>query len=62
MAAKTDKTEKAKKKTYVSGNVRYIEAVGRRKRAVARVRIVEDKTKRVFIINEKDVNTYFPTD
>jgi small subunit ribosomal protein S9 len=39
---------------------RYIEAVGRRKTAVARVRITPS-TKSSFIVNEKDVKEYFPT-
>jgi small subunit ribosomal protein S9 len=39
---------------------RYIEAVGRRKTAVARVRITPS-TKASFIINDKDVKDYFPT-
>jgi small subunit ribosomal protein S9 len=39
---------------------RYIEAVGRRKTAVARVRITPS-TKASFLINEKDVKDYFPT-
>lgn len=40
--------------------MKYIEGIGRRKRAVARVRITPDK-KGTFVINEtKDVATYFP--
>ncbi len=39
---------------------RYIEAVGRRKTAIARVRITEG-SKASFTINEKEVNDYFPT-
>lgn len=39
---------------------KYIEAIGRRKTAVARVRITPS-TKSSFIINEKEVNDYFPT-
>jgi small subunit ribosomal protein S9 len=39
---------------------RYIEAVGRRKTAVARVRITPS-TKASFTINDKDVKDYFPT-
>jgi len=38
----------------------YIEAVGRRKTAVARVRLTE-ASKNQFEINEKDLATYFPT-
>jgi small subunit ribosomal protein S9 len=39
---------------------RYIEAVGRRKTAVARVRITPG-TKSSFVINDKDVKEYFTT-
>jgi len=40
---------------------RYIEAVGRRKTAIARVRIFAD-SKTNFIINDKDLHEYFPTE
>lgn len=40
---------------------RYIEAVGRRKTAVARVRITPS-TKVSFVVNEKDVKEYFVTE
>jgi len=40
---------------------RYIEAVGRRKTAVARVRITE-AGKNGFVVNDKDVSDYFPTE
>lgn len=39
---------------------KYIEAVGRRKTAVARVRLFEDK-KTSFLINNKTLDVYFPT-
>jgi small subunit ribosomal protein S9 len=39
---------------------RYIEAVGRRKTAIARVRITPS-TKASFIVNDKDVKEYFVT-
>lgn len=39
---------------------RYIESVGRRKTAIARVRITE-ASKRVVIVNDKDFTVYFPT-
>ncbi len=39
---------------------RYIEAVGRRKTAIARVRITP-ATKTTFTVNDKDVNEYFTT-
>ena len=38
---------------------KYIEAVGRRKTSVARVRI-SPSTKSTFIVNEKDLEAYFP--
>lgn len=47
---------KTKKKT----NTRYIEAVGRRKTAVARVRITET-SKTSFVINDRAIDAYFPT-
>ncbi len=40
---------------------RYIEAVGRRKSAVARVRIFEADKKNTITVNEKDVDAYFKT-
>ena len=40
---------------------RYIEAVGRRKTAIARVRITP-ATKTSFIVNDKDVKEYFVTE
>jgi len=39
----------------------YIEAVGRRKTAVARVRITPSE-RNVFVVNNKPLNVYFPTD
>jgi len=40
---------------------KYIETIGRRKTSTARVRITE-ASKQAFLINEKDLATYFPTD
>jgi small subunit ribosomal protein S9 len=40
---------------------RYIEAVGRRKTAIARARITPS-TRTAVIINNKDANVYFPTE
>jgi len=40
---------------------RYIESVGRRKTSVARVRITET-AKSSFVVNDKDVSEYFPTE
>lgn len=42
-------------------NERYIEAIGRRKTAIARVRITP-AAKQSLAINEKDIETYFKTD
>ncbi|MCR4334807.1 MAG: 30S ribosomal protein S9 [Patescibacteria group bacterium] len=42
-------------------NHRYIETVGRRKTSVARVRITP-QAKNSFVINDKNLNIYFPTD
>ena len=39
---------------------KYIEAVGRRKQASARVRITPNSAKSEAIINDKDINDYFP--
>ena len=44
----------------VEKNKKYIEAVGRRKTAVARVRIYP-KNKGGFSVNEKEMAVYFPT-
>lgn len=54
------KEKKAEKKTTAPKAQSYIEAIGRRKTAVARVRIFEDK-KQSFIINERTLEEYFPT-
>ena len=40
---------------------RYIEAVGRRKTAVARVRMTEG-AKNTLVINDRELNEYFPTE
>jgi small subunit ribosomal protein S9 len=40
---------------------RYIEAVGRRKTAIARVRITPGSRMSV-VVNDQDANTYFPTE
>jgi len=58
---KTKKTTEAKeeeKKTATTKGKKYIEAVGRRKEAVARVRLFKDKPG--IIINEKIMEEYFP--
>jgi small subunit ribosomal protein S9 len=63
-AVKTKKTSKAtkviekEKKTSVLKQERYFEAVGRRKRAVARVRLFTKKKN--IEINGRDIEAYFP--
>jgi small subunit ribosomal protein S9 len=54
---KTTSVEEEEKKETTKGK-KYIEAVGRRKEAVARVRLFKDKPG--FIINEKTMEQYFP--
>jgi len=51
--ATTEKTPKSKE--------RYTEAVGRRKTAIARVRLTS-ASKNTFKINERDLASYFPTE
>ncbi len=58
-AEKKEKVEK-KEKTPVSDDSRYLESIGRRKSAVARVR-VWTKGKKDFLVNQKPFNEYFPT-
>lgn len=41
---------------------RYIEAVGRRKTAIARVRITPGAKATTFLVNDKDVKEYFVTE
>ena len=56
---KTKKT--AKKETKVAKKIaRYFEAVGRRKTAIARVRL-QDQGSGEFLINDKPLEKYFPT-
>jgi len=49
-----------KKHPPASGKKRYIEAIGRRKTATARVRMTP-ATKTSYEVNEKELATYFPT-
>ncbi len=56
MATKTTKTAKATR------GGRYFEAVGRRKTAVARVRVHAGKTGSSVVINDKDFTKYFPVE
>lgn len=51
-----------KKDSKKNFNQKYIEAVGRRKRAVARVRFFGQKGSREIIINEKPYINYFPNE
>ena len=55
----TTKKETVKKTTKTSG--KYIEAVGRRKTSVARVRLFES-SKNETIVNDRVASEYFPTD
>lgn len=50
----------ATKEKKVSKDAKYFEAVGKRKTAIARVRLFE-KGKGKFTVNEKDCKEYFPT-
>jgi len=54
-AAKAGKAMEGKKKEVKR---KYIEAIGKRKKSVARVRLIKDKPG--FIINEKTMEEYFP--
>jgi len=55
---KTTPVKEEGKNTPTNKGKKYIEAVGRRKEAVARVRLFKDKPG--FIINEKTMEQYFP--
>ncbi len=58
-AVKPKKVEKPEKPTVPSQPERYFEAVGRRKTAVARVRLFT-KGNKEFLVNDKPLNNYFP--
>jgi len=59
----TKEKDTTEKKASTSLGGRYIEAVGRRKSAVARVRIMENNSgKGSLTVNEKDVAEYFDTE
>lgn len=60
VSKKKEVKKEVKKETPVSEDSRYIKSVGRRKRAVARVRIWT-KGKKDFLVNQKPFNEYFPT-
>ncbi len=59
MTTETTKKDTVKKTTKDSG--KYIEAVGRRKTSVARVRLFES-SKNETIVNDREAFEYFPTD
>ena len=56
-AKKEIKTEEDAKKSLPAKKERYFEAVGRRKTAIARVRLLTKKKE--FIVNEKNIDKYF---
>ncbi len=53
-------TKKIEKPRPVARPTRYFEAIGRRKTAVARVRLFT-KGEKLFLVNEKPYQNYFPT-
>jgi len=52
-----EKPSRRERKTRIE---KYIEAVGRRKTASARVRIFQQSKDKTFFVNKKEVNYYFP--
>lgn len=60
VSKKDNKLRKVSKKTPVAKPARYWQAVGRRKRSVARVRLFTRGEKEI-IVNGKQINEYFPT-
>ncbi|NTW15798.1 MAG: 30S ribosomal protein S9 [Candidatus Moranbacteria bacterium] len=60
MATKTAIIEKEKKATKASVSGGYLYAVGRRKTAVAQVRLYPDKGNDKHVVNRKDYTEYFP--
>jgi small subunit ribosomal protein S9 len=57
MATKTTKTTKK-----TGAQMHFFEAVGRRKSAVARIRLFEDASHAGFSVNDRELNEYFPTE
>ena len=51
--------KKVEEPEVVAKQVKYLEGVGRRKTAVARVRLIPQGEK-AFLVNGKSINTYFP--
>ena len=47
-------------KTTTKDKERYIEGIGRRKEAVARVRLIPEAKKPAFLINQRELHDYFP--
>src|SRR3989338_622904 len=45
----------------MSATKKYLEAVGRRKTSIARIRVAQSAREH-FIVNDKDIAVYFPTD
>lgn len=63
--AEVEKKEALEKERFIaegdsSDKARYFEAIGRRKTAIARVRLYT-KGDKLFLVNGKDFNAYFPT-
>lgn len=52
--------KKVEKPEVVAKQVKYLEGVGRRKTAVARIRLIPQGEK-TFLVNGKPIDTYFPT-
>jgi small subunit ribosomal protein S9 len=59
-AKKAEKPKKEKKPKEVKKALKYFEGIGRRKTAVARVRIFP-KGEKQFLVNEKSLDEHFPT-
>lgn len=57
---KTDKKKAVEIKTKVVSSDKYYQAVGRRKTAVARTRLLT-KGEKTFLVNQKPIEEYFPT-
>jgi small subunit ribosomal protein S9 len=61
MVTKEKKSEKSNPKAPKGARARYYEAVGRRKTAVARVRLSKANDNS-YVVNERDLENYFPTE
>ncbi|MEX1014671.1 MAG: 30S ribosomal protein S9 [Candidatus Paceibacterota bacterium] len=60
-ASSSAKTVKGRSKTSTVKKDKYIESIGRRKTATARVRIYPSAKKKDFVVNEKSLDEYFPS-